>query len=193
VIEWLCPATATLPVRAVVDAFAPIEYDTVPGPLPLAPALRPIHAALGVAVHAQPDAAVTVTVPVPPPLSIVALAGEIVNEQTGAGSVGDVLSQLTTAVDNKAASDAQTTSLACMTQLLGCDELVLFSFEHGACQRSDLSVDTGHGNWRINRPARERRLRGVAEIAPGCRECGNPLDLVLDPQPMRPFTISGAL
>lgn len=89
-----------------MDSFAPIEYDTIPGPLPLAPALIPIQAALEVAVHAQPDAVVTVTVPVPPPLSIVALAGEIVNEQTGAGSVGDVLSQLRSVPDNKPASDA---------------------------------------------------------------------------------------
>jgi hypothetical protein len=82
VIECVCPATVTPPVRGVVAAFAPIEYVTVPGPLPLAPVLIAIHAALAVAVHAQPEATVTVTVPVPPPLSIVALAGEIVNEQT---------------------------------------------------------------------------------------------------------------
>jgi len=87
---------------------------TTPGPLPLAPALIAIHAAFGVAVHAQPAAAATVTVPVPPPLSIVALAGEIVNEQTAAGSVGELSPQLMS-VTNNAATDAQTTSLAFMT------------------------------------------------------------------------------
>ena len=113
--EWVCPAIARLPVRGVADAFAPIEYVTTPGPLPLTPALIPIHAALGVAVHAQPAAAVTVTVPVPPPLSIVAFAGEIANEQTGVGSVGELSPQLM--VDNNPATDAQRTSLAFMTHL----------------------------------------------------------------------------
>jgi len=100
----------------VVEAFPPTEYVTLPGPFPLPPVLSVIHAALGVAVHAQPDATVTVTVPVPPLLSIVALAGEIVNEQTGAGSVGDVFSQLTRKADAITASDAHTTSLVFMTQ-----------------------------------------------------------------------------
>lgn len=85
---------------------------TAPGPLPLAPALIPIHAALGAAVHAQPAATVTVTVPFPPPLSIVAFAGEIANEQTGAGSVGEAFSQLMSVADANPASEAHTRSLA---------------------------------------------------------------------------------
>jgi hypothetical protein len=54
-------------------------------------------------------------VPLPPPTSIVALPGEIVNEHVGAGSVGDVFSQLTSVADRIVASDAPTISLAFMT------------------------------------------------------------------------------
>lgn len=89
----------------------------MPGPLPLPPALIPIHAALGVAVHAQPAATVTVTVPVPPLLSIVPLPGAIANEQTGVGSVGELSPQLTSVIDNNPASDAHVTNLAFMTHL----------------------------------------------------------------------------
>jgi hypothetical protein len=41
-------------------------YPTVPLPVPLDPAVMPIHATLLVAVQPQPPAAVTSTVPVPP-------------------------------------------------------------------------------------------------------------------------------
>ena len=50
-------------------------------PLPVAPAVMVIQAALLVAVHAQPVAAVTVTVPVPPAAATLADAGEIVGAQ----------------------------------------------------------------------------------------------------------------
>ena len=50
-------------------------------PLPVAPALMLIHVALLVAVHAQPLAAVTVTVPVIPAAVTFADVGEIVEVQ----------------------------------------------------------------------------------------------------------------
>ena len=50
-------------------------------PLPVAPALIVIHAALLVEVHAQPVAAVTVTVPVLAVEATLADAGEIVGAQ----------------------------------------------------------------------------------------------------------------
>jgi hypothetical protein len=115
VIEWTCPATVTLPVRDVVDAFAPIAYVTMPAPLPLAPPVIAIHPALAVAVHEQPAATVTATVPLPPPLSIVAVPGEIVSEQVGVGSVGELFSQLISPADSNVASDAQTTSRVLMS------------------------------------------------------------------------------
>jgi hypothetical protein len=47
----------------------------VPGPLPLAPALIEIHVALSVAVHAQPVAAVTVTLALVAPAPTLAETG----------------------------------------------------------------------------------------------------------------------
>jgi hypothetical protein len=54
---------------------------TEPLPVPVAPALTVIHATLLVAVHAQPVAAVTVTVPLPPAEVGLADVGEIVGAQ----------------------------------------------------------------------------------------------------------------
>jgi hypothetical protein len=51
---------------------------TEPLPVPVAPALIVIHATLLVALHAQPVAAVTVTVPLPPADVGLADVGEIV-------------------------------------------------------------------------------------------------------------------
>jgi hypothetical protein len=51
---------------------------TDPSPVPVAPALIVIHAAVLVDVHAQPVAAVTVMVPVPARPETVAAAGAIV-------------------------------------------------------------------------------------------------------------------
>jgi hypothetical protein len=65
-----------------------------------------IQLALVVAFHWQPDGAVIVTEPVPPPLPVVCAAGEIEYEQTVVGSVGDCWSQLTSAMDPHAASAA---------------------------------------------------------------------------------------
>ena len=50
-------------------------------PVPVAPALIVIHAALLVAVHAQPVAAVTVTVPLPATSDTFAEVGAIVGAQ----------------------------------------------------------------------------------------------------------------
>jgi hypothetical protein len=59
-------ATVNVPVRAV-PVFDAALIDTVPFPLPLAPAVIDNHDTLLVAVHAQPAVAVTVTGPVGPP------------------------------------------------------------------------------------------------------------------------------
>ena len=52
----------TTPVRGVPAVFAWIESVTVPLPLPVAPLVTMIHAALLTAVHAQPGSAETLTV-----------------------------------------------------------------------------------------------------------------------------------
>ena len=52
-----------------------------------------IQPPLDVALHEQPAAIDTVTAPLPPFPSNVWLAGEIVAEQEGLGSVGDLLPQ----------------------------------------------------------------------------------------------------
>jgi hypothetical protein len=72
------PPTVTVPVRGLVVGFAVTLYVADPLPLPVAPALIVIHAALLVAVHAQPVAAVTVMVPVPDDAATFAEAGAIV-------------------------------------------------------------------------------------------------------------------
>jgi hypothetical protein len=59
-------ATVNVPVRAA-PVFAAVLIDTVPFPLPLAPAVIDNHDTLLVAVHAQPAPVVTVTEPVGPP------------------------------------------------------------------------------------------------------------------------------
>jgi hypothetical protein len=59
-------ATVSVPVRAAA-VFTAALIDTVPFPLPLAPAVIDNHDTLLVAVHAQPAVAVTVTGLVAPP------------------------------------------------------------------------------------------------------------------------------
>lgn len=54
----------TVPERVVVALFAATDRFTLPVPLPVTPAVTVIHAALLVAVQAQPAGAVTVTDPV---------------------------------------------------------------------------------------------------------------------------------
>jgi hypothetical protein len=65
----VCPATLIEPVRdgPVVPATAKV---TVPGPVPLEPAVMVIHGTLLAAVHAHPAAAATLTVRLPPPGSV---------------------------------------------------------------------------------------------------------------------------
>jgi len=59
------PATVSVPARCA-PLFAAMLYPTTPFPLPVAPDVTEIHGALLAAVHAQPDPAVTVIVPVIP-------------------------------------------------------------------------------------------------------------------------------
>ena len=59
-------ATVNVPVRAA-PVFTAALIDTLPFPLPLAPAVIDNHDTLLVAVHAQPVPVVTVTGPMAPP------------------------------------------------------------------------------------------------------------------------------
>ena len=65
------------PLRDSVAGFAGTEYVTVPGPLPLPPLVSVIHDPVTAAVHAQPAATATATLPVPPSEANAALADEI--------------------------------------------------------------------------------------------------------------------
>ena len=60
------PPTVKVPVRADVPVLAATLYVTEPLPLPDAPAVIVIHAALLTAVHPQPVPALTETTPVKP-------------------------------------------------------------------------------------------------------------------------------
>jgi hypothetical protein len=62
----VCPPAVIVPVRPVVLGFAPTPKLTVPGPMPSAPAVMVIQAALLVAVQAQPSRAVSATAAAPP-------------------------------------------------------------------------------------------------------------------------------
>jgi hypothetical protein len=59
-----------VPLRAVVDVFASALKPTVPGPVPLAPAVTVSQPMLVVAVQSQPAGAVIVMLPVVPVLEI---------------------------------------------------------------------------------------------------------------------------
>jgi hypothetical protein len=72
------PATVNVPVREPVPVLVATLKVTGPFPLPLAPALMVIHAALLEAVQVQPVDAVTVTVPELAPDATLADIGEIV-------------------------------------------------------------------------------------------------------------------
>ena len=61
------PGDRQRPGPFVVAVFAATLKDAVPLPVPLAPPVTVIHAALLAAVQAQPAPAVTVLLPVPPP------------------------------------------------------------------------------------------------------------------------------
>ncbi len=58
----VCPAIVSVPVLWLVVGLAETVYETVPLPLPLAPAVMVIHETLLVAVQLHPVGAVTVTV-----------------------------------------------------------------------------------------------------------------------------------
>ena len=70
-----CPATVRTPERDCVVEFAATEYDTVPEPVPLAPLVIDIQDTALVAVHVQPAAVVTETLPVPPAVAALAVVG----------------------------------------------------------------------------------------------------------------------
>lgn len=76
------PPTVRDPVRAGPDVAATAKV-TVPEPFPLAPPVIVIHGALLVAVHAQPLAVFTPTVPVPPPASTLCVSGDTSKAQPG--------------------------------------------------------------------------------------------------------------
>jgi hypothetical protein len=69
-----------VPVREV-EELAATEKLTTPLPVPLAPAVTLINPALLTAVHAQPAAVVTFTVPLPPADAKFWLVGLIEYEQ----------------------------------------------------------------------------------------------------------------
>jgi hypothetical protein len=62
----VCVPTVTVALRDDVDVLAVAVTVTVPLPEPLAPLAIESHVAFSDAVHAQPVAVVTVTVPLPP-------------------------------------------------------------------------------------------------------------------------------
>jgi hypothetical protein len=81
------PAIVIVPVRAEVDGLAVTLYATWPLPLPVAPPVTVIQDALLVAVHAQPEAAVTPTAAEPAADPSVAPTEESVKVQDAASCV----------------------------------------------------------------------------------------------------------
>ena len=71
------PAIVSVPDRLVVAVLVATLNAVVPGPVPPAPAVMLIHAALLAAVHAQAAPAVTVLPPVPPVAAKESLVGEM--------------------------------------------------------------------------------------------------------------------
>ena len=78
------PATVRVPIRCEGDVFAVALKVTVPLPEPLAPPLMVSHAALLVAVQAQPLAAVTAVLDDPAAAVSVRDVGETPNVHAGA-------------------------------------------------------------------------------------------------------------
>jgi hypothetical protein len=74
------PAIVSVPDRLGPLVAATVKF-TVPFPVPLVPDVMVIHDALRVAVHAQPDPAVTATVPLPPDAGTERVSGEMPNAQ----------------------------------------------------------------------------------------------------------------
>ena len=71
------PAIVSVPLRLVVPPLGAAVNVTVPEPVPDAPVLIVIHAALLTAVQTQPVPTVTVLLPVPPPAAIDCDVGEM--------------------------------------------------------------------------------------------------------------------
>jgi hypothetical protein len=74
------PPTVTVALRDVVDVLAAAVSVTVPFPEPLAPPVTVNHPALLVAVHAQPEPAVSERVAVPPPTATLVVRVDTENE-----------------------------------------------------------------------------------------------------------------
>ena len=83
----VAPPIVKVPVRLEATVLAATLKTTVPLPEPVAPLVTVIHAALLTAVHAQPVAAATVLLPVPPAAVKDCVAGEIDGEQDPAACV----------------------------------------------------------------------------------------------------------
>jgi hypothetical protein len=81
------PATVSVADRVEVEVFAAAVKLTVPLPEPLDPAVTVTHPALLAAVHEQPAAAVTATLPEPPAATKPWDAGERLNVQLAAACV----------------------------------------------------------------------------------------------------------
>jgi hypothetical protein len=79
----VCPPIVSVADRAA-PVFAAAVNPTDPLPLPLAPLVIVIHVAVVVAVHAQPVAAVTLTVPVSPSEETASDVGAIAGEHEAA-------------------------------------------------------------------------------------------------------------
>ena len=73
----VCPEIVSVPVRWDAVGLAAMEYDTVPLPLPAAPAVIVIQETALVADHVQPEMPVTATVPVDAVPLTDTLVGEI--------------------------------------------------------------------------------------------------------------------
>ena len=73
----ILPARVMVPVLEVPFGLGKTEYPTVPFPIPLPPCRIEIQLALLEEFQEQPFAAVTFTLPVPPPASKDLLAGEM--------------------------------------------------------------------------------------------------------------------
>jgi hypothetical protein len=74
------PPTVTVALRATLDVLAVALSVTVPFPEALAPPVTVNHVALLVAVHAQPEPAVSESVAVPPPTATLVVSGDTENE-----------------------------------------------------------------------------------------------------------------
>jgi hypothetical protein len=84
----ICPATVSVPLRALLELFAAALNCTWPLPEPEAPLVTVIHDALLVAFQTQPAAAATANDPVTAPALIEVDGGVTEYEHEGVGGVG---------------------------------------------------------------------------------------------------------